>query len=121
MVSQLRLGTWRIDRLRQLVAFLQSLRQCNPTDYAVFLIACPAASRNVSADNALNRKHLQFFAEHAVPVKFRFPEKIRHIVHIYADHVIGHNILCIVKPEPGHLGENLPLTCHLIFQYDIKG
>ena len=53
--------------------------------FSCFLIACPAASGNVAADNALDRKHFQLTAHHAVSVKFLLLEKFRHVFYVYRD------------------------------------
>ena len=106
MIADFRLGAGRIDGFRQLIAFFQARRQLDPAYSAVLLIAGPAAAGDVAADDALNRKHGQLFAHHAVAVKAVLTEKLGHIGDVRADHVVGEDILCVIEPEPGHLGQD---------------
>ena len=99
VISDLSLCGRRIDRLRQLVRLLQSLRKADATDLTGLLIACPAAARDVATHNALDRNHVQLPAQHAVPVKFLLLEKFRHILDICRDHVVRKDILREVEPE----------------------
>ena len=50
-------------------------------------------------------------------LKAEFP----HILHIHGDHVIRHDILRIVKPEAGHLGQHRSFFCDLVLQNNVKG
>ena len=120
MVADLCFCGRSIDRFRQFVRFFQAFRKLNSADSAVFLITCPAASCYVSADNALNREHLKFSAHHAVAVKLRLAEELRHFIYICCDHVVRQDILRHLEPEFGHLCENCSFLCDRIFQNHIK-
>ena len=103
MKPQVCLGGRRVNGLRQLVRFLQSLRQLDSADCSVLLIAFPAASGNITPDNALHWKHIQLPALHAVSVKILTAEKFRHIFDIHRKHMIGHDIFGKVEPKFRHL------------------
>lgn len=120
MVANLRFGGRGVDRFRQLIGFLQSLRKTDAAHSAVLLIAGPAASRNIAPHDTFNRKHIQFAAHHTVAVKLFLPEKFRHILYVSRDHMVGKNVLGHVKPEFGHLGQNGSLFGHIVIQDHIE-
>ena len=114
MQTNLSLCARCVDRLRQLVGLYQSFWQLNAAYGAVLLIACPAASCNISAHDALDRKHLKLPAHHAVSLKTFLPEKFRHIFYVHGNHVVRHDIFGVIEPELRHLGKNCALLCDLI-------
>src|SRR5699024_4856881 len=99
MVADLCFCGRRIDRFRQIIRFFQTFRQFNATYSTVFLVACPAASCYVAADDTLYREHLKLSAHHAVAVELWLTEELRHLVYICSDHMVRKNILCHLKPE----------------------
>ena len=109
-----------IYRLRQPVRFLQPVWQGNPAHGFVFLVAFPAASGNIAAYNALNWKHVQFFAFHAPSFKLVCLEKFRHIFHICRKHMVWNNAARIAKPEPGHLCQHSPFVRNAVLQNIVK-
>ena len=82
MIADFSLGARSEYWLRQLLGLLQSFRQLDSADLAGFLIACPTASGDVSANDALQREHLQLTAHHAAAFELLVPEEFRHIIHI---------------------------------------
>ena len=120
VVADLSLCGRCIDGFRQFIGFFEPFRQADAAYSAVFLIACPAAACNISADNTFDGKHVQLLAHHAVSVKFRFPEKFRHIFYICGNHMIRQDILCHVKPELGHLCEHGSFFGNRVFQDNVK-
>ena len=120
MVAKLRLGGGSVDRLRQLVGFLQPLGQRDAADGAVFLVAGPAAAGDIAADDAFDGQHFQLFAHHALALVLGLAEKLRHIGGIHRKHVVGQNILRQIEPELGHLGQHLALVHHGVVQDHIK-
>ena len=79
VIADLGLGAGGIDGLRELVAFLQTLGKLNAADRTVLLVALPAAAGDIAADDALDGKHVELFAHHAVAVKAVLTEKLGHI------------------------------------------
>ena len=82
VIADFSLGARSEDRLRQLLGLLQSFRQLESPNLAGFKISCPTASGDVSANDALQREHLQLAAHHAAAFEFLVPEEFRHIIHI---------------------------------------
>ena len=111
---------WCVDWLRQFVRFYQPFRKFDAAYCAVLLIACPAASCNITTDDTLDREHIQLFTHHAVAVKLRLLEKLRHIFYISGNHVVWKDIFCHIKPESGHLSQYSALLCDRIIQDHIK-
>ena len=105
MISKISLGRWCINRLRELIRLNKSLRKSDSADCTVLLIACPAASGDISADDTLNWKHLKLLAHHTFAFELLLLEEFRHVLGIDGNHMVRYNILCIVKPEFGHLGQ----------------
>ena len=120
VVTDLGLGGRRVDRLRQLVALVEPLRELDPADRAVLLVARPAGAGDVAADDALDRDHGELLHQHAVPVKLRCAEELRHIRRVGRDHVVRQDVLRVVEPELGHLGQDRAFFGDLIFQNDVK-
>ena len=118
--SDFRLGGWCENRFRQFFGFFQSFRQLNSADRSVFLIAGPAAACDIPAHNTLQRDHVEFAAKHAVPVKFRFMEKFRHIADIHGNHMVRNQIFGHIKPESGHLRQHPSLVRYLVVKDNIK-
>jgi len=73
-----------------------------------------AASCDITADDALNRKHLKLTAHHALSFEFLLLEEFRHVFYIYGNHVIRDNVFRQVKPELGHLCQYLAFVCHFV-------
>ena len=109
-----------VNRLRQLIGFLQAFRKLNPTDCAIFLVACPSAACDISTHDTLNRNHLQLSAHHAVTIKFFLLEKFRHIFYINGNHVVRKNIFCHIEPEFRHLCKNCSFFGNHIVQNHIE-
>ena len=120
MIADFSLGRRGIDRLRELIRLLQSFGELDAAHSAVLLVAGPTASGDIAAYDALHRKHLQLSAHHTVAVELLLAEEFRHILHIYRKHMVGKNILGIVKPELGNLSKNRPLLIDLVVQNDIE-
>jgi len=120
VITDLCFGRRGVNRLRQFIGFFQSFRKFNATDFSGFLIALPATSCDISANDALDWQHLQFPAHHTVTVELFLLEEFRHIFHIYRNHVIRNDILCHVKPELGHLCQDSSFFGHFIVQNHIK-
>ena len=120
MITNLSLGAWCIDRLIQLLALFQAITQLDAAHSAIPLIGSPAAARDIASDNALNRQHRQLLTQHGIAIKLRLTEEFRHIIDIRRNHVVLHDILRIVKPETGHLGQHRSLLGHLVLQDHIK-
>ena len=120
MVADLGLGGRGVDRFRQLLGFLQSFRQFDATDGAVLLITCPAASCDVTTDDTFYREHLQLLAHHALSSELLLLEEFRHVLCIHRDHVVRHNVFCVIKPELGHLGQHGAFVRDLVLQNNIK-
>ena len=99
MISDLCLGGRGIDGLGKLICLLQTFRKLDTAYGTVLLVAFPAASGNVSTNDALDGEHVQLLAHHAVAVKLRLSEKFRHILNISGYHMIGDHILRHIKPE----------------------
>ena len=83
MISKISLGRWCINRLRELIRLNKSLRKSDSADCTVLLVACPAASCDISTNYTLDRKHLKLLAEHAVSVEPVLTEELRHILCVY--------------------------------------
>ena len=120
VITDLSLGRWCVDRLRQLVGFFQTFRKLDAAYSTVLLVACPAASCDVSTYDTLDRQHVQFTAHHGFSFEFLLLEKLRHILGIYRDHVVRKNVLSHVKPEFGHLGQYSTFLCNFIIQNYVK-
>ena len=120
VVADLCLGAGCVDGLGKLGALLKSLRKLNAAHCAVLLVACPAAARDIAADDALDGEHRELLAHHAVAVKALLTEKLGHVIDIDADHVVRDDIFGIIKPETGHLRQNGPLLHDLVLQDHIK-
>ena len=120
VITDFCLGAGSLDRLRQLVAFLQAFRKLNAADSAVFLVALPAGAGDVAAHDALDGDHGQLAAQHAASAELLRAEERRHIIYIYTEHVIRDHIFGIVKPETGHLGQNPALVGYLVLQNYVK-
>ena len=81
MIADLRFRGGGVDRLRQLVRLFQAFRQADAADGSVLLVAGPAASCDVTADDTLQRKHLSVSGtSSSVAVEFLLLEKFRHIL-----------------------------------------
>ena len=116
VITELCLRARREDRLRQFLGFLEALRQFDAADRAVLLIACPAAARDVAADNALHRQHRELLALHAVAEELRLTEEFRHVVVVHRDHVVRNDVLREVEPELRHLRQDLALLRDLVLE-----
>ena len=110
MVANLCLGGGGVDGLGQLIGLLQALGQLDAAHLAGLLVACPAASSDISTNDALNR----------VAGELGLAEELRHILHIHAQHVVGQQIAGVIEPELAHLGEHGALFGDLVFQDDVK-
>ena len=93
---------------------------CIRDSSTVFLVALPAASGDIAADDALQRKHVQLAAHHALAFVLRSLEKFRHIFYVSRDHMVWKNVLCVVKPEFRHLGQNSTFLGNSIMENHIK-
>ena len=120
MVADLCLGGGGVDGLGQLIGLLQALGQLDAAHLAGLLVACPAATGNVAAHNALDGQHGQLAAHHAVAGELGLAEELRHILHIHAQHVVRQQIAGVIEPELAHLGEHGALFGDLVFQDDVK-
>ena len=120
MVTDLSLSGRREDRLRQFLGLLKTFRQGNSTNSTVLFVACPTASGDVTANNALERNHVQLPAHHRLAIELRSLEKLRHFLDISSDHMVRKNIFCEIKPELGHLSQNLALVGHCVMKNHIK-
>ena len=120
MVADLRLGGRCVNRLRQLVRFLQAFRQLNTADGSVLLVAGPAAACDIAADDALDGKHLKLSAHHGFAPELLLLEVLRHILCVNGNHVVRQNILCHIEPEFGHLSQHCALLCHFIMKNHIE-
>ena len=120
MLTDRRFGRRRENRFRELFTFPDPFRQTDTADGAVFFVAFPAGACNVSANNAFYRNHLQLLGFHAVSVKFRFSEKLRHIRYINRNHMVRYHAFCKIKPKPGHLIQHFALFRNGIFQNIVK-
>ena len=116
VVAELCLRARREDRLRQLLGFLEASRQLDAADRAVLLIACPAAARDIAADNALHRQHRELLALHAVAEELRLLEELRHVVIVHRDHVVRNDVLREVEPELRHLRQDFALLRDLVLE-----
>ena len=121
MVAQVGLGAGGVDGLGQLVRLLQALGQGDAADLAGLLVAGPAAAGDVAADNALDGQHGQLAAQHAVALELGLMEKFGHIGGVHRDHVVGQQVLGVIKPELAHLGQDGALLGDLVLQDHIKG
>ena len=120
VIADFSLGGRGVDRLRQLVGLLQAFRQLYAAYGAVLLVACPAGTGDVAADDALDRQHVQLLAQHAVAVKLRLLEVFRHVLDVYRNHVVRDNVLGQIEPELGHLSQNGALLLDGVLEDDIK-
>ena len=120
VVANLSLGRRCVNRLRQLVRLFQTFRKSNSANCTILLVACPAASSDISTNDALNRDHIQLAAHHAVSVKLILLEKLRHIFYINRNHVVRQDILGHIKPELGHLCKNSAFLRYFVVQDHIK-
>ena len=120
MISDLCLGGRGIDGLGKLICLLQTFRKLDTAYGTVLLVAFPAASGNVSTNDALDGEHVQLLAHHAVAVEFRLSEKFWHILNISRYHMIGNHILSHIKPEFRHLGQYSSFLCYCVVQDHIK-
>ena len=120
MIADLGLGAGSVDGLRELIAFPEAFGELDAADGAVLFVALPAAAGDVAADDALDGKHVELFAHHAVAVKAVLTEKLGHIGDIRADHVVGQDIPGVIEPESGHLGQDGALLCNLVLQDHVK-
>ena len=120
VVADLSLGRRCVNRLRQLVRLFQTFWKSNSANCTILLVACPAASGDISTNDTLNRNHIQLAAHHAVSVKLILLEKLRHIFYINRNHVVRQDILGHIEPELGHLGEDSALLSHFVFQDHVK-
>ena len=110
----------RENSFRQFLAFLEPFGQADAANRAVFLIAFPAAARDITADDAFHGNHVQFQGLHAVAGEFRFLEKFRHIVGVRRKHVVRHNVLREIEPEFAHLVEDSAFLRNWGFQNAVK-
>ncbi len=120
VVADLGFGGRRVDRLRQLVALAEAFRQRDPADRAVLFVACPAGAGDVAADDALDRDHGELLHQHAVPVKLRCAEELRHIRGVGRDHVVRQDVLRVIEPEFRHLGQDSAFFGDLVVEDDVK-
>ena len=116
MITDLCLGRRCINGFRQLVGFDQAFRKGDAADGTIFLVAGPAGACDITADDALDRKHGQLPAHHGIAVKLRLLKEFRHILYICRDHMVRQDIAGHIKPEPGHLCEHGSLLVDLILQ-----
>ena len=110
VIADLGLGGGGVDRLRQLLGLLQALGQLDAADLAGLLVAGPAASGDVAADDALDGQHGQLAAHHAAALVLGLLEELRHLLHVHAQHMVGQQVAGVVEPELAHLGEHLALV-----------
>ena len=68
-----------------------------------------------SIGSICNLRHIIVF-----PSNFFLLEELRHILCINGDHMVRENILCQVKPEFGHLGQNSTFGGNLIVKDHVK-
>ena len=120
VVADLSLGGRGVDRLRQLFGLLQPFGQLDAADLAGLLVAGPAAAGDVAADDALDGQHGQLAALHALALELGLLEELRHILGVHAQHMVGQDIAGVVEPELAHLGQDLALVGHFIFQDHVE-
>ena len=120
MLTDRRFGRRSENRFRKLFTFPKSFRQPDTADGAVFFVTFPAGSCNVSPDDAFHRNHLQLLGFHAVSVKRRLSEKLRHIRHISGNHMVRHHVFCKIKPKLGHLIQYFTFFRNRTFQNIIE-
>src|SRR5213075_95073 len=83
---------------RQLVGFLEALRELVPADDAGRLVVLPARAREVAAHDALERQHLE------PPALGRAPFGTE------GEQVVRHDLARPGKPEPGKVVSTRPLS-----------
>ena len=120
MVADLCLGGRGVDRFRKLVGLFQPFGKTDAAYGAVLLVAGPAASGDVAADDTLDGKHVQLPAHHGLALELLLLEEFRHIGCVHRNHVVRDDILCQVEPELGHLGQYRTLLGHLIVEDHIE-
>ena len=110
MVADLSLGGGGVDGLGQLLGLLQALGQLDAADLAGLLVAGPAASGDVAADDALDGQHGQLAAHHAAALVLGLLEELGHLLHVHAQHMVGQQVAGVVEPELAHLGQYFALV-----------
>ena len=120
MFAQFGFGRRGKNRFRQFFRFLETSRQFDAADGAVFFIAFPAAAGDIAADDAFHGNHGQFLALHAVAVELGLLEKFRHVFHIDRNHMIGNDIFRKIEPEAGHLCQDGTFLGNLILEDMVK-
>ena len=120
MVADFCFCTGRIDGFRQFVTFFKTCREFDSAYGTIFLIALPAAACDISAYDALNRKHGQFAAQHTVAIKPGLTEIFRHIFYVNTEHVIWNDVFGVIEPESGHLGQNSTFFYNFVLKDDIE-
>ena len=120
MLTDRRFGRRRENRFRELFTFLEPFRQTDTADGAVFFVAFPAGTCDVSANNAFYRNHLQLLGFHAVSIKFGFSEKHRHIRCVNRNHMVRYHVFCKIKPKLGHLIQYFTFFRNRTFQNIIE-
>ena len=120
MVSQVSLCGWGIDGGGQLLGLLQPGGERDAAHAPCLLVAGPAAACDISAHDALERKHGQLPDHHGISVKSRSAEELRHVRRVCGKHVVRNDVLCVIKPECGHGGQHSAFSPHLVFQDMVK-
>src|SRR5262249_59045591 len=69
VVTDVGLGARREDGLRQPLGLTQALWELDPRDAAAGLVVLPARARDVSADHALDREHLEPADDQGAPAR----------------------------------------------------
>src|SRR5436190_5719169 len=103
VVAYVGLGGLGEDRLRELLRLLESLGQADAAHGPGGLVVLPAGPRQVAADHALDRDHLEPLHEHPAA-----PGVARHVR--IRDEVVRADVLRTVEPEDGQAGEHPSLV-----------
>ncbi len=106
------LGRRGEDRLGQAGALGQARRDRDAADLAGRLVGLQAQARQVAASDALDRDHVELLAPDRPARPFLGDVA-------GGDNVIGHQVVELVEPPQGQLGEDLPLARDGRRQHDI--